>query len=247
MIRLLLAILPVLATSASVQESGPFFGPLGSAGSISLSHVQSCSFISASSSTTTVSVTCGSAIGAGHLLFFSVSSYNAGSSAYKITAPTFTGDSGTVTSDPNCQNVGSTTQGQWFSSFWILSTSGGGATFTVTSTTAMGYPAISIDEWVFPSAALDVEDTPNLQANPNPAASNSITPSVNGDLIVGTGSGCCGGGNSIIQGTGYAMGGSNVFPAGQEYFAQSTAAPITATFTFNSVPSYSVTHIVAFK
>jgi len=208
----------------------------GAASGPTFTHIQSCANQN-SGGVGTATCTLGSAIGAGHLLEVCLSNANGG----PLTL-TWSGDSGTFTSDiTNYQysNGGNTFM---FSCYHVLSTGGGGTTISCTdSGSSLFFPAITVDEWSFTGGPITVDQTDaGNKATSGAPASNSVTTTANGDLIVGYAS--YNGG--VGAGSGFTAGGNSVFPSLQEYQVQTTAGAITATFTGST--SWGA-HVVAFK
>jgi hypothetical protein len=197
-------------------------------------HIQSCA-VQASGTVSSVTATCPNAIGAGHFLYACVT--NANGTPFTIT---WSGDSGTFTGDVTnlLWNGGSSL----ISCFYVPTTGGGSLNLTATGSN-LYYPAITVDEFSN-VGALDVSDA-GASGTGTAAASNSITPSTNGDLIIGLIANV-GGGATIAHGTGYTLGANSTYPSVNEYQVQATAAAITATGT-NSTSLNWVAHVVAFK
>ena len=190
------------------------------------SHVlgQSC-YAAAGSGAGSITCTFPSNAGAGHLLFACF--------IYTATAPntyTFSGDSSAFALDPKMQDLYIWSYYEYETCGWWLSSNGGNNFIKVTFTSGTNYGSFIVaDEYVCPICSLDVEDTPTSSGGPGTTATtSSITPTTNGDIVIGVFSSQP---TSIFTaGAGFTLGGQGAQFA-DEYIIQSTAASITPTAT----------------
>ena len=138
-------------------------------------HIQSCTSGTNSGVTSSVTATCGSAIGAGHQLWACIAN------VYYGLTPTWTGDTGTFTDDPNFQSYGFSSPTWYSSCYYVPSTGGGGTSITATGT--MYEPCLTIDEFSG-VGAFDKSDS-GIEVHSTTPTGNAITPSANGSLLVG--------------------------------------------------------------
>jgi hypothetical protein len=205
----------------------------------SWTHIQSCAGMLTNTGSSSVSCTAGFAIGAGHFLWVCIVNYGG-------TLGTLTfNDTGTAVIDMAEQYLG---EGLTYSRCsYISSASGGETTFTATTshTGGMNYTALTVDEFSG-VGALDLNDTPVISSGTT-VASNNITTTANGDLILGYCNTSSGGGATITIGSGFTAGAGGAFPGQNEYKLQSTAGSVNATFTQSNASYQWVAHVVAFK
>ena len=187
------------------------------------------------SSITSISCTFGSAIGAGHFLHMCVGVYPG-----PVTV-TWSGDSATFTN-----YVANYLSAQTLTCAWAAPTGGGATTITATFASS-SYVNIWGDEFsgVATSSALDTSSF-MATGTSSTATSNSITPAANRELLIAvvvipiyT---------SVTPGGSFATGDgtSGMLIGVTSYYVQSTAASISASFTFGTSTQWSV-GIAAFK
>ncbi len=238
-IALLLLLFPIGASAQS------FFFGMNRPATSGITHIQSCGFQFTTSGGNTSSVSCTfpAAIGAGHFLWACVS--NVGSTSLSLS---WSGDAGTFTPETTNYNWQGSSGGSenTASCVYVPNTSGGGMTITA-SASLLSYPGLAIDEFSRPGA-LDQSATGPLGNSTSPASA-SITPTHNGDLILGfiTSTGNV----AVTPGSGYTKGAFASDGAGSNfgtniYQVQTTAAAITAN---GSLPStqYWFAHVAAFQ
>lgn len=227
---LLLAQFTVPLAHRGSDSSGIPEGPPPGGNAPTFTHVQSCGN-QVSGEADSITATCSSAIGAGDLLYICLNNYGG------LGSPVWSGDSGRFVkdiTDYSWDNTGNTNQ---FSCVYVLS-AGGGST-TITATIGLFWGAITVDEWSVSggSAVKDVSDSGGSGLG-SPFSSNSITTTVNGDLVIGFFVAA----NSVSAGTGWSTGATSAFPSMQEYQIQTAAGAIAA-----SANGDGATHIIAFK
>jgi hypothetical protein len=240
----LLMTVPCNAPSAQMLQA-----IVGAQNAVTYTYVQSCGYQSSSGSTYTVACTFGQALGAGHLLYVCASTVTQS----PFTSVTFSGETATFT--PDITNVlASTTNNQYMSCWYVTSTNGGGSTITLTSTAYMGYPGITLDEWICAPGpcSFDKSDAGNVVISglSETQVSNNITPSSNNELIIGSSAQCCAASQSYVvtSGSGFTLNATSSFPSASESQVQATKASIAAAFTSSQIPTYSsITHVAAFK
>lgn len=199
-----------------------------------IAHIQGCENY-AGGAQTSVSCTMGAAVGAGHLLYLC----SQGVSSVSIT---WTGDTGTQTADITNFSV----NGSAFAScIYILTSVGGGTTFTATETTS--YVSINVEEFsITGTRALDVSGAgaQSFPTSSTAVSGDSITPTANGDLVIGFIT--ANNGPVITQGTGWTAGSQSGLSSLMEYQQQTTAAPILTTGTLASSQLW-FAHTISFK
>lgn len=136
--------------------------------------------------------------------------------------------------------------------YYFLNTTGGACTVTVTFAGAITYASLQVAEYsgIATSAALD-QFASNSQTAPgtgaNAITSGSVTPTTNGQLILGWTTALTVGAGTVSAGTGF-TGRVNVF--GDTLFedqVQGTAGAIAATFTGTNAASDYITLISTYK
>ena len=245
---LILALIPLLGMGAGQSViTGQHRIPAAATNS----QVQSCGFQNVMSDTTTVTCTFVNNIGAGHLLVFCAADYSNAGAANSIANPSFTGDSGTFVNDQQNLTIGSSPS-LYVSCWHVLSAGGGSKTITLTTTTYMGFPSLSGEEFICSSCSLDVASSGNLITSttyPLTLTSDTITTTKNGDALVVFGATIGNSSVTFTAGTGYTIGTNTNFGA-DEYQIQATAGSTSGTIVAtsrNDKPVGSIALSLAFK
>lgn len=203
----------------------------------SITHIQSCYNRNGGGSSTTITDTCSSAIGAGNVLWMCVENFGTA-----MPSLTITGDTGTFVPTLSNYVYNSNASTCWYT----LSASGGETSITVTSSTTMSYPYIMLEEFHCSTAcSADTHDSGNTGYS-STATSNSITPAQNNELLLGYGSSATGCYPTLTPTSGWNLGATIGYVGTLEYQIQATAAPVTASFTM-SCSTYWQSHIVSIK
>jgi|CZKF01.1.fsa_nt_gi hypothetical protein len=232
----LIALLPLLGMGQNVVMTGHH--RTVTAVPTTVTHVQSCGYQIPSSSPSSVSVICLSTITPGNFLWICVANVNSA-----VNSPTWSGDSGTFTLDMANTSVTGSTYG---SCYKVASAGGGGTTITLTASN-LSWTGLTLEEFAN-VGLLDVNDTPVEGGPSSSPASNSISPTANGDLILGFSTVSAGGGPpTYTAGTGFTLGAGSTYTAQNEYLVQTTAAPISATFALSNSTRSWVAHAAAYK
>jgi hypothetical protein len=248
--RLIFGLLISLLLALGQNPTAPhgILGPAPSGGGGSPGHVsgQSCSGTNTTGYPANITCVFPNPIGSGHLLVLCLSSFD-------VAGPiTWSGDSGTFTAIYTDDNAGGS--GYYQTCVYVSSTGGGNTTITATSG-ALDRPTILGDEFTKGSLSgtLDKYSTGDyVSGSPTSVTSNSITPTVNGEIVIGsynsfaaqtsitTGGGFTLGGNALASGV------SGDYAMADEYQVQTTAAAITANFTQSVGAAYS-SYVFSFK
>jgi hypothetical protein len=202
--------------------------------------VQSCTGPGNGGYETSINTTCASPVGAGHLLFFAFAN---GTSASSIT---LTGDTGTLQADWSNYSV----SGVYGSTLYVLSASGGGTTLTITAGSGyFNYAQTIVDEYACPvgkSWAFDKSDAGNSGTG-TAWTSNSITPTNNGETIIGYTLDAPGSASGTLTANSpFSLSQTGYYEQSLEYFLQQpTAGSIAASFAFTSSTTWGA-HVAAF-
>lgn len=143
-----------------------------------------------------------------------------------------------------------TNNGYTWSGFYCLNITNGPTRITATVSSSTQFSTIVVDGFsgVLASGAFD-GGAANVQLTIPPAAntitSTAITPTANGDLIIGA-TVSLGGSGSLAAGTGFTAGVNSSPDFFSEYLVQTTAGSVAATFT-NSTTEGFITGVMAFK
>jgi hypothetical protein len=226
--------LGTLTTSytTSVPAQSAFLMKVAPGSALVPAHVQSCANSNLTTGITSLACTFSSSVGAGHFVHLCVNAYGT-----PLSSLSFTGDTGTFTPYITNSNAGSL----YVSCVYVPSASGGETTITASFGSA-GYPGISGDEYSN-VGALDVTGTLNA-ATSSTAATNSITPTANGDLVIASvySSFTETATSPFVSG----QPGTFYIPNIQSYYVQPTAGSINTSFSLAS-SSFWLTNIAAFK
>ena len=203
-----------------------------------IQHIQSCATQGASAPAS-VSCTFTNAIGPGHLIYACLE--NADNASISNNTIVWSGDPGAFIIDLPVTSFGSSRAA---ACAYVLNTTGGSKTITLTSTDLF-YPALTVDEFICPFCSLDKSDASATGTSSSPASA-SITPSASGELILGFIGTDGGSVNTVTAGSGYTRGTLSPFPSANEYLTQKLAAGITGTATLNTSGAW-LAHVAAFK
>lgn len=228
MIALLLFLLQFTIPMHSAAPHGGAAGP-------TITHIQGCADDTVGS-TSSFSCTLASPVTAGHFLYICTAQVNS-------TTTTFSGDSRGFT--PDITNANANNGTSFATCAYVINAVGGGTTFTATAT--QSFASINVEEFAISGTqAIDVSG-PGHQSSPTSSTAvsgDSITPTANGDLILGYIS--ANNGPDITPGTGWTAGTPTDASSLIEFQVQTTAAAIPTTATLDSSQLWFV-HTVAIK
>lgn len=205
-------------------------------------HVQSCS-AALSGVQSSITATCPGAIGTGHYL--QICMYNFTNALSGNVTFNYQGGGGSFSPTEDLADI-TMAAGQYGNCWHVTSSAPGGGddAISATYTSMLQFPRIVIDE--FSNTTIFDQSDAGATGTGTSMASNAITPSVNGTLVIGvlinTGAG-----GTITEGMGYTLGakaGGDTIAL--EYKVQGTAASTTATGTLSMSDDWGA-HVVSVK
>jgi hypothetical protein len=233
-VALLVVALLLGSLSARTQNAAFFGSNAPAAGGGGAAHVQSCGFQTVSSFSQTVTCTFSAPVGASHFVYLCVDAADT-----PMPAITWTGDSGSASLDLASVTFSTSSSA---ACYYIAVTGGGETIITGTLASGLAWPAVTGDEF---SGVTTIDNSDaGATGTGTTATSNSITPSHNGDIVVGH---IVGNGNpTITAGTNvaYVLGGQSGFTSANEWYIQPTAAGVTATASLSATSNW-LAHVVA--